>query len=656
MSKPAASLYQFGPFQLDTVKRHLMRDGEALQLPPKAFDALLTLIEHNDRVVEKGELMNAIWPDSFVEEANLTQNVSILRKVLGERAGEHRYIVTIPGRGYRFVAAVRESTNNVPDWVLERDISTQLLTKGQEETSARDGAEDHQPPVKDIHEVTRQITTSQRFNATLVSRFALVAAVVVTVSYSVISRKSRGHQSIREVKSIAVLPFRSLGPEAGDPYLGLGMADTLITRLSNIKRLIVRPTSGVRKYTSENLDPLAAGREQHVDAVLDGSIHKTQGRIRVTARLINVQDGSSLWAGSFDEKYEDIFRLEDAIVERLAGTLSVELTGEEQQRLNKHYTENSAAYHAYLRGRYYWNKRTAETIRKAIGEFQQAIDRDPNYALGYVGLADCYSTLELYAGVPPSESLPNARAAADRALQLDDSLSEAHTSSAVTYQHQWRWAEAEEEHKRAISLNPNYATAHQWFAFYYLTTRQFDNALTEAKRAQELDPISPIVTDQVALIYLLKNELNSAIEQCRRNIELNPSFPGTHYLLGSAYLKQQSYKQATTEFQKAVDLSGRASVWLSSLGYCYSVTKRRDEAFWILKELKRRYARREARGQDVAKVYAGLGKKTQAFAWLEKDFEQRGGRFPLIMTDYSYQDLRSDSRYTDLVRRMGLQP
>jgi TolB-like protein len=301
-----------------------------------------------------------------------------------------------------------------------------------------------------------------------------------------------------------------------DEYLGVGMADTLITRLGNIRQLVVRPTSSVRKYTGEHQDPLAAGREQRVDAVLDGSIHKTEGRIRVTARLINVHDETSLWASSFDEKYEDLFRLQDSIVERLAGGLTLQLTGKEQQSLTKRHTENIEAYQAYLRGRYYWNRRTGGDIRKAIEQFQQAIERDPNYALGYVGLADSYSTLQLYGGVPADETLPKARAAADRALQLDDSLAEAHTSSAVIYKNQWHWAEAEAEYKRAISLNPNYATAHQWFGFYYLAKRQFDDALREAKRAQDLDPLSPIVNDQVALVYLLKNDLNAVVEQCQR--------------------------------------------------------------------------------------------------------------------------------------------
>jgi TolB-like protein/Flp pilus assembly protein TadD len=502
----------------------------------------------------------------------------------------------------------------------------------------------------------RQAKAGPTSKTNLLIAIALLVVVIGSASYFLMSRNSTRPPGALEVRSVAVLPFKSLSAEAGEEYLGLGMADTLITRLSNIRQLVVRPTSSVRKYTDEHQDPLAAGREQQVDAVLDGSIHKAQGRIRVTARLINVQDQTSLWAGSFDERYEDIFKLQDSIVERLAGALTLKLTGKEQQTLAKRHTDNVEAYKAYLRGRYYWNKRTGENIRKAIEQFQQAIDQDPNYALGYVGLADSYSLLELYAGAPASETVAKARAAVDRALQLDDSLAEAHTSSGVIYKNQWRWPEAEQEHKRAISLNPNYASAHQALGFYYLARRQFDDALKESQRAQDLDPLSPIINDQVALVHLLKNDLNSVVELCRRNLELHPSFAGTHYLLGSAYLRQGRYREATAELEKAAELSGRASQWLSDLGYCYAVTGKQTEATRIVEELEERYTRRMAVGHNVAKVYAGLGQMDQAFAWLEKSFEDRGAGLPFITSLYSYESLRSDPRYANLVRRMGLEP
>jgi tetratricopeptide (TPR) repeat protein len=333
------------------------------------------------------------------------------------------------------------------------------------------------------------------------------------------------------------------------------------------------------------------------------------------------------------------------------------LSDEEQRQLVRHDTTNAEAYQFYLRGRYLWNKRTAEGIERAIEQFQEAIDRDPNYALGYVGLVDCYGVLEEYAGVPASETLPKARAAADRALQIDDSLSEAHTSSALIFNQMWRWAEAEGEYKRAISLNPNYPTAHHWFSIYFRMKGQIDDSLKEIKQAQELDPLSAVISQNVAEVYLLKNDLNSAIAQCQKIIELDPNFPGAHDELGFAYLKQRRYEEAIAEFQKTVELSGRASRYQGDLGYCYAVTGRRAEAQAILKELEVKYARREAVGQYLADVYAGLGDKDQVFTWLEKDFERRSGiRLPFIKWWFTFDDLRGDPRYVDLLRRMGLTP
>jgi Flp pilus assembly protein TadD len=336
--------------------------------------------------------------------------------------------------------------------------------------------------------------------------------------------------------------------------------------------------------------------------------------------------------------------------------LRLRLSGEQQQQLVRHDTTNAEAYQFYLRGRYFWNKRTADGIKKAIEQFQQSIDRDPNYALGYVGLADCYLVLETFIGTPATENLPKARAAVDRALQIDDSLAEAHASSAFTYQSLWRWAEVEEEYRRAISLNPNYPTAHHWFSLYLSLKGQFDGAVSEMKRAQELDPLSSVINTNVAHNYLLKNDFNSAIEQCQRVIELDPSSPDTHRILGWAYLKQRRFDEARAEFQRAIELSRRASRYLSNIGYYYAVTGRRAEALTILRELEEKYARHEAIGQNLAAVYAGLGDKDQAFSWLEKDFQQRSGQLPNITYRFGFEDLRSDPRYADLLLRMGLKP
>jgi TolB-like protein len=484
---------------------------------------------------------------------------------------------------------------------------------------------------------------------------AVVAVLLVGLALAIYYSRREQPRPNLPIKSIAVLPFKPLIAESRDEALELGMADTLINKLSNIREMTVRPLSAVRKYAGLEQDATAAGREQKVDAVLDGNIQRSGEKIRVTVRLVRVADGREIWTEQFDEKFTDIFSVQDSVSRKVSGVLALTLTGEEQQKLAKRDTTNAEAYQFYLRGRYLQNKRTADALKKSIEEFQRAIDRDPNYALGYVGLADSYWSFEQVAGMPTSETLPKAREAADRALQLDDSLSEAHASSARIYEQLWRWPEAEAEYKRAISLNPNYATAHQRFALYLRTRLRFDEAMSEIKRAQELDPLSPGISANAAFAYLLKNDLDAAIEQDKKIIELDPDFWIAHNDMGWAYLKQRRYEEATAEFQKAVDSSGRASLTLGNLGYCYGVTGRRTEALRLAKELEERYAKSEAIGFFIGTVYAGLGDKDQAFAWLEKDFQQRSGQLPFITWWPNFESLHSDPRYADLVRRMGLQ-
>ncbi len=460
----------------------------------------------------------------------------------------------------------------------------------------------------------------------------------------------------RKIDSIAVLPFTNASGDPNTEYLSDGISEALINSLTELPGLRVIARSTAFHYKGKEVNPQAVGRELNVRAVLMGRVRQLGDTLNIQVDLVDATTGAQLWGQEYERKASDVLSIKQAVAREVTEKLRLRLSGDEQRQLTKRDTTNAESFQFYLRGRYYWSKRTGEGIKKAIEQFQQAIDRDPNYALGYVGLADCYLVLEQYAGVPASESLPKARAAADRALQIDDSLAEARTSSAFIYHQQWRWTEAEEEFKRAITLNPNYPTAHHWFAYYLYTKRQFDDAMREIKRAQEVDPLSPVISENVALVYFLKNDLNSAIEQCQRTIELDPRFADAHYILGFAYLKQRRNEEATADFQKAVQLSGRAATYLSNLGYCYAVTGRRAEALAILKELEEKHAKRESTGQFLAGVYAGLGDKDQAFAWLERDFQQRSGQLPTITWRPHFENLRSDPRYADLLHRMGLKP
>ena len=482
---------------------------------------------------------------------------------------------------------------------------------------------------------------------------AIILLLVAGIAYYFYSARSGSRAAI---DSIAVLPLVNASNDPNTEYLSDGISEALINSLTDLRQLRVIARSTAFRYKGKEVDPQAVGRDLNVRAVFMGRVRQMGDTLNIQVDLVDAVTGAQLWGEEYERKVSDMLSVKQAIAWEVTEKLRLRLSGEEQRRLVRRDTTNAEAYQFYLRGRYFWNKRTADGLKKAIEQFQQAIDRDRNYALSYVGLADCYLVSEEYTGVPASETLSKARAAADRALQIDDSLAEAHTSSAMVYRLQWRWVEAEEEYKRAIGLNPNYPTAHHWFAIYFYAKRQFDDAMREIKRAQELDPLSLVISLNVAMVYLLKNDSNSAIEQCQRIIELDQSFPEAHSVLGFAYVKRRRYEEATAEFQKAVELSGRASFYLSYLGYCYAITGRRAEALTILKELEEKYARREATGQYLANVYAGLGEKDQAFAWLERDFEQRTGQLPNITYRFSFEELRSDPRYADLVRRMGLQP
>jgi tetratricopeptide (TPR) repeat protein len=384
-----------------------------------------------------------------------------------------------------------------------------------------------------------------------------------------------------------------------------------------------------------------------------GSVRQVRDRLNVQVDLVDTSTGAQLWGEEYERSLDELVSVKQSIAREVMEKLRLKLSGAEQQQLVKRDPTNSEAYQFYLRGRFYWNKRTAENIQKAIVEFQQAIERDPNFALGYVGLADSFIVLSQYAGRPQTETLPQAKVAVERALQIDDSLAEAHASLATVYHNTWRWADVEPEFQRAINLNPNYATAHHWFANHLFVTGHLDRALVEIRRAQELDPLAPIVRTTMAAIYLAKNDPSSAMAECRRVLELEPSFPSAYTYLGWSYFRQQNGAEALKNFEKAVEASGRAGYYLADLGYAYAAAGQRTEALAILEELKEKQGGREALPLHVAAVYVGLGDKDAAFAWLERGFQERS-HLPSIEIQFAFAPLRSDPRYGDLLRRMGL--
>jgi TolB-like protein/Tfp pilus assembly protein PilF len=454
--------------------------------------------------------------------------------------------------------------------------------------------------------------------------------------------------------SIAVLPFVNENRDPESEYLSDGLTESIINELAQLPRLHVSPRSTVFRYKGTDVDPMQVAHDLGVRAVLTGRLLRRGESLLVSVELLDARDNKQVWGERYDRTLSGALEVQREISRKIFESLRAKMTGATQQRIAKRGTESPDAYQAYLKGRYYWNRRTAANIGKALTQFQQAVDADPDYALAYIGLADCYALLPQYASASSGETLLKARAAALRALEIDESLSEARASLGYIDMMSWRFEEAGKEFKRAIELDPNYPTASMWYGTFLNVTGRPDEALSQSRRAQQLDPLSAIGSVQVCNLQMLKGDLGPAIAECRKVLDLDEKFPRAHDLLGWAYLKQGRGREALAELKKAVELSGRASQELGYLGYGYGALHQRAEAAAVLKELERRYAKRQSPAMFLAAVYAGLGDKDPAFAWLEKDFRERSGTLVYITYFPVYDTLRSDPRYADLLRRMGI--
>jgi len=457
------------------------------------------------------------------------------------------------------------------------------------------------------------------------------------------------------ITSIAVLPFANAGGDPNLEYVSDGVSESLINSFSQLQRLRVTARTTAFRYKGKEVDPQMVGRDLNVRAVLMGRVRQMGDTLNIQVDLVDATTGAQLWGEEYNRKVSDILAVKQDISREITDKLRLRLTGDEQKQISRRDTTSADAYQSYLRGRYHWNKRSGDELKKAIEQFQQAIDLDPNYALAYTGLADCYMLLEQYAGVPTSETGAKTKAAAERAIAIDDSLAEAHTSLAFHYHQSWRWEEAEKEFKRAISLNPNYPTAHHWYQILLEALGRNDEAFAEIKRGLELDPLSPVLEVNIGEAYVRKDDFDSAMEHAKRLVQLDPNFALAHQIYGLAYLKQRRYAEAIPEFKQNVT-NDRSAFSLSNLGYVLAVAGRRDEAVAVLKELEGMYKKRESLAQYQAAVYAGLGDKDQAFAWLEKGFESRNATLVFVKFDLTFDPLRGDPRYSDLLRRMGLRP
>jgi TolB-like protein/class 3 adenylate cyclase/Tfp pilus assembly protein PilF len=458
------------------------------------------------------------------------------------------------------------------------------------------------------------------------------------------------------VKRVAVLPFKPLVAENRDQVLELGMADTLITKLSNSRQIVISSLTSVRKYAALDQDSVAAGRALQVDSVLEGNVQKAGDRIRVTARLINVADGSSLWANTFNEKFTDVFAVQDAISQKVADALALRLSGDENKRLTKRYTDNLEAYQLYLAGRYHWNKLTPSDITKSIEFFKRAIDLDPAYALAYFGLAEAYRSSAPTSDVPPKDVLPQAKAAAAKALEIDESLAEPHATLAFIHTwYDWDWAGAEREAKRAIELNPNWGFGHIAYAQLLSATGRHEEAITEGRRAGELDPLSLIINTLNGSVFYHARRYEEATARLQKTLELDPNFWIAHLFLGKTNIEKRNYPDAIAELNKAKESSGGNSEAVSALGCAWAGAGDSAKGRTILKELKSQASQRYVPPTNVAVLCYVLGEKDEAFTWLEKAYEDRDMRLCRVKVEPKWDLMRSDPRFVAMLKRIGLQ-
>jgi eukaryotic-like serine/threonine-protein kinase len=497
------------------------------------------------------------------------------------------------------------------------------------------------------------ISVIRRHRRGVVLGLVTIVLAAALLSYFWIVRNSERTETSAAVRSIAVLPFKPLGSDANDAVLGFGMADTLITRLSSLRQIIVRPTGAVSKYTGASQDPVAAGRELNVDAVLEASIQRSGDRVRVTLRLVRVSDGLSLWTQTVDEQVNDTFAVQDRVAEQVARALVPQLTGNEKDLVAKHYTQNPDAYRLYMNGRYLWNKGTVEDWRKAIEYFNLAIEKDPNYALAYTGLADAYLSMVADSLMPKAEAIPKAKQAAMMAFRLDDTLAEGHVSlGRIKAYYDWDWSGAELEFKRAVELDPNSSIAHREYGCYLAAVGRSDQAIAEAKQGRDLDPLSQQANFYVAWTLISAHRHDEAIEQSRQVLE---TFPVGHFWIGMAYLGKSRYEEAIAEFEKTLSRSRDHITAKASLGYAYGMSGKRAQAEKVLADLEELFKQRKGSPYNIAMIYAGLGKKDQAFAWLEQAYLDHSRPLATgLKVSPTWDKLRSDARFADLLRRMGL--
>jgi len=630
------SVVRFGTYEVSLQSGEVRKAGLKIRIQQQPMKLLKILLERPREVVTREELRSRVWPGESFGDFDQALNIAVgkLRSALGDSAENPRFIETLPKRGYRFIADVS---------VVDADVRSKKPASVAGDLPATE-------PAPKLQVAESAVVPKRRLWSALrvIVAFALVLSLPILAVWLFRSRGSPPSG----IRSLAVLPLENLSGDAAQNYFADGMTDELITNLAQISALRVISRTSVMVYKGARKPLPQIARELNVDAVIEGSVLRSGDQVRITAQLIEASTDKHLWSQSYEGELRDTLALQNRVASAIADQIRINLTPQEQATLKDVKVVNPQAYESYLKGRYFWNKRTADGLKAALAYFKQAIEEDPEYAQAYSGLADTYALLGdwEYGVLASNEAYPKAKAAAIKALELDNTLSEAHTSLAFSLDvFDWDWESAEREFRRAIELNPGYATAHHWYAWHLSQMGRNSEAVAEMKKAENLDPLSLIISADVAEILLVAHLNDEAIEQGRKTVGMDSNFAIGHYELGEAFVQKHSYNEAIAEFHKAIELSGGSVPCASNLAYAYAVSNKRNEAVKILNDLK---TRPTGNASEIALMYVGLGDKDQAMKWLEKAYEEHFN--PSILLRPAFDPLRSDPHFQQLVHRIGL--
>jgi TolB-like protein/DNA-binding winged helix-turn-helix (wHTH) protein/Flp pilus assembly protein TadD len=651
-------------YELDLCPRRLRRGSRVLKLERIPFEILLLLLEHRDEIVTRDQIVSRVWGQGvFLDTDNSIRGaIRKLRQVLKDDAETPRFIQTVTGQGYRFIAPVitpasaasepessavpasdRNFVSELEGWLQARRL---LVVEQHEDRTAGSAT---------LVETPHGYGNRKTYKWLFVGTVALLSVACLLAVWA--GRRASSPPTHSKGKIVlAVLPFENLSRDPDQEFFSDGLTEEMITQVGKLNRdrLTVVARSSVAKYKGSNLAAKEIGRELNADYLVQGSVRRGSDRVRITVQLIQAQDQTDLWTESYDREFKDLLAVQDSVVESIASQIHIALSDEQKTRLANPRQSTPEAYEAYLKGRYYWNKRTADGMQKAEHYFQQAVESDPTYAAAYSGLADCNSGLMWHGFKSPAEALPKAYAAARKAVEIDPQSAEAHASMGLVLSHRWDWAGAEAEFRRALELDPQYANAHHWYGDYLSIKSRHDEALAEARRGLELDPLNLMISTWVGLRYYMAHNYSAAIEQNRNSVELDTNFAAAHLVLGEDYVQAGLHNEGLSELRKAASLSGGSPLYTAQVAVALAVAGRKDEALRIAHELETVSRERYVSPYGLAQIYAALNSDENTFKWLQAAYSDHSVWMGYLAVDPIFDRYRSDQRFQELLRRIDL--